>query len=78
MGIEYLFALDQQLVIEVATVQTMGNATDRVAQGDQYAIGVRYQLPLDKAWIFRTDAMAAARKNEDNLLGLRFESRRKF
>ena len=78
IGVEYLFSLDQQIVVELATVQTMGNAGDRVAQGDQYAIGVRYQRPLDKAWIFRTDAMAADRENEENLLGVRVEIIRKF
>ena len=78
LGIEYLFSLDQQLVWELATVQTMGNSNSRTAQGDQYAIGMRYQRPLTKAWIFRTDVMAADRKNDENLFGARLEIRRKF
>jgi len=78
LGLQYLFALDQQLVVEAATVQVMGNAADRVAKGDQYAFGVRYQLPLDKAWIVRADAIGAIRENDENLLGVRFEIRRKF
>ena len=41
LGIEYLFALDQQIVLEVATVQPMGKRANRVAQGEQYAIGLR-------------------------------------
>lgn len=78
LGVEYLFSLDQQLVVELATVQTMGKAASRVAKGDEYAIGMRYQLPLDKAWIFRADAMAADRQNDESLFGVRFEIRRKF
>ena len=78
LGMEYLFSLDQQLVWELATVQTMGNSNSRTAQGDQYAIGMRYQRPLTKAWIFRTDVMAADRKNDENLFGARLEIRRKF
>ena len=46
LGIEYLFNLDQQIVMEVATVQVMGgdNAVGRPAPGDQYGFGLRYQL----------------------------------
>ena len=79
-GIEYLFALDQQLVAEFATVQTIGrdNAVDRNAAGPEYAIGVRYQLPLDKAWIVRADAMFGWRTADENLGGARLELRRKF
>lgn len=78
LGVEYLFGLDQQIVVEVATVQVMGNDGDRVARGDEYAVGLRYQLPLDKAWILRADAMAAGRENDDDLFGARLEIRRKF
>ena len=78
LGLQYLFGLDQQLVVEVATVQTMGNINNRVARGDQYAVGLRYQRPLSKAWIFRADAMAADRENDEDLFGARVEIRRKF
>ena len=78
LGVQYLFGLDQQIVVEAATVQVMGNAADRVAKGDQYGLGLRYQLPLDKAWIFRADAMGAVRDNDENLFGVRLEIRRKF
>lgn len=80
LGVSYLFALDQQLVAEIATVQTIGrdNAVDRNAAGPEYAVGVRYQLPLDKAWIVRADAMFAWRTAEENLGGARLELRRKF
>lgn len=80
LGVSYLFALDQQLVAEIATVQTIGrdNAVDRNAAGPEYAVGVRYQLPLDKAWIVRADAMFAWRTAAENLGGARLELRRKF
>lgn len=80
IGIEYLFALNKQIVVEVATVQTIGNENkiNRIAKGDQYALGARYQMPLNNAWIFRTDAIAAALENAPNLYGVRFELRWKF
>jgi len=80
LGLQYLFDLDQQIVGEFAFLQAIGgkNNPDRVAAGDEYAIGLRYQLPLDKAWIFRADAMHGWRVRDDNLFGARVEIRRKF
>lgn len=80
LGLSYLFNLDQQIVVEFATVQTIGrdNAVDRNAKGAEYGLGVRYQLPLDKAWIFRADAMHGWREQDENLFGIRAEIRRKF
>lgn len=78
IGLQYLFNLDQQLVFEVATVQPF--AKDGIgAQEPQYAFGVRYQLPLDRAWLLRADAtyQISEGQEEDNF-GLRMEVRRKF
>lgn len=78
IGLQYLFNLDQQLVFEVATVQPFSK--DGIgAQEAQYAFGVRYQIPLDRAWLFRADAtyQVVEDAQEDNF-GLRFEFRRKF
>ncbi len=77
-GLEYLFSLNQQLVIEVASVQTRGGDNSRVVQGDQYALGLRYQKPLDNKWIFRADAIAAFLDKAENQFGVRLEIRRKF
>ena len=80
LGIEYLFALDQQIVVEVASVQVIGsaNAAGRVAVDDQYAIGFRYQLPISAAWILRWDGMIGIRDSDRDISGFRFEIRRKF
>lgn len=79
IGVEYLFGLNRQIVVELATVQTTDNdRTNKAAKGDQYAFGVRYQVPLDEAWIFRVDAMAAKVENAPDPSGVRFELRRKF
>lgn len=75
-GVEYLFGLNRQLVIEAATTQRARNTSTLV--GREVALGMRYQFPLDQAWIFRTDAIVADRENTRNLAGLRFELRRKF
>jgi hypothetical protein len=78
LGIEYLFNLDQQIVFEAATVRVMGNDTGRTAKGDQYAIGVRYQLPLTLDWILCADAMQGWEINSKSIAGARVELRRKF
>ena len=80
MGMEYLFGLNRQLVVEAAAFQVIDgeNEVGRAARGDEYALGMRYQFPLNEAWIFRSDAMHGWRMEDENLAGLRFEIRRKF
>src|SRR5262249_10584447 len=78
LGVEYLFALDQQIVLEAATVQTFGSDLGRPARGDQYGVGARYQRNLTKYLLFRADAMYGYRQNQDNIAGIRTELRWKF
>lgn len=80
IGIQYLFDLDQQIVLEFAAVQVIGGANEvgRAAKDDQYALGVRYQLPLTKSVILRVDAMHGWRNNDDDVRGARAELRLKF
>lgn len=80
MGVQYLFDLSKQIVVEAATVQVIegDNETGRAARGDEYALGLRYQHNLDLAWLFRVDAMYGWRDEDDDLTGFRFELRRKF
>ena len=70
--------LDQQLVFEVATVQPIEDDGIGV-QDAQYGFGVRYQIPINRAWLFRADATYQIFENadEDNF-GIRTEIRRKF
>jgi len=78
LGLQYLFNLDQQLVFEVAMVQPFED--DGIgAEDPQYGFGVRYQIPIDRAWLFRADATYQILEggDEDNF-GLRAEVRRKF
>jgi hypothetical protein len=78
LGLQYLFNLDQQLVFEVAMVQPFKD--DGIGADDaQYGFGVRYQVPIDRAWLFRADATYQILDggDEDNF-GLRAEVRRKF
>jgi hypothetical protein len=80
IGLQYLFNLDQQLVFEVATVQPFGDPIAGIGVAKpQYGFGVRYQIPINRAWLFRADATyqiieGAAKDN----FGIRFEVRRKF
>jgi hypothetical protein len=76
LGLEYLFALDRQIVVEVATVRDAGG--DNAIRDDQFGVGLRYQQPLTNAWILRGDLMSAVRQKDDDLFGARIELRRKF
>ncbi len=69
---------DQQLILEVAALQAMDSAAPRNATGDQYGAGVRYQIPLNNAWILRTDGMYGFLRDSDDIHGLRIELRHKF
>lgn len=77
LGVEYLFNLDQQLVFEVATVQPFENDGIGV-NNPQYGFGVRYQIPLDRAWLFRADATYQIQDGAEDNFGFRTELRRKF
>lgn len=78
LGLEFLFDLSRQLVVEVATVRPHGDINNRAISGAQTALGIRYQHALDRAWIFRADLIVADRVNLKDIGGIRFEVRRKF
>jgi hypothetical protein len=79
VGIQYLFNLDQQLVFEVATVQPFGDPLLGIgALRPQYGFGARYQIPIDRAWLFRADATYHLLGGGQDSFGLRTEIRRKF
>lgn len=78
IGLQYLFNLDQQLVFEVATVQPFDNSDGVGAEDSQYAAGVRYQLPISRAWLIRADATYQLLDGVKDSSGTRFELRRKF
>jgi hypothetical protein len=74
VGLEKLWGVSQQVVVEGAVVQRMDSST----LGNQYALGVRFQRPLNNAWIFRADAMHGWRQGQNDVYGVRVELRRKF
>jgi len=74
VGVEYLFQLDRQIVIEAATVQRWNNSI----LGDEHSISARYQRPFTKTWILRLDAMKGFRQGRKDIFGVRVEFRRKF
>lgn len=79
LGVNLLGAnFSHQLVIELAALTANGSAQFRYAAGDQYALGLRYQKPLNNAWIFRTDHMYGWLREADDLRGSRMELRWKF
>ncbi len=68
----------QQLIVEAAMLGVMGDDATRKAKGDQYGVGVRYQLPLTNSIIFRADAMKGFLRGDDDVHGVRMELRKKF
>ncbi|HYN22857.1 MAG TPA: hypothetical protein VE078_17990 [Thermoanaerobaculia bacterium] len=74
LGVEYLFNLDRQIVIEAAVVERMSDSV----LGSQYALGARYQHKISNAWIVRLDAMHAWRQGLKDVYGARVELRRKL
>lgn len=78
IGLQYLFNLDRQIVFEVATVQPFED--DGIgAQDPQYGFGVRYQVPINRAWLLRADATYQILEGaEEDNFGIRTELRRKF
>ncbi len=78
LGVEYLFNLDQQIVVEIAGLQVIDSKEGSTAAGDQLGFGLRWQLPISNATILRADAIYALRENQEDLSAVRFEIRRKF
>jgi hypothetical protein len=79
LGVNMLGAdFSHQLVLEMAALAANGDDQFRNALGDQYAFGIRYQKPLNNAWIFRTDHMVGLLRNAEDIRGSRFEFRWKF
>ena len=77
IGLQYLFDLDEQLVFELAMVQPFED--DGIgAEDGQYGFGVRYQIPIDRAWLFRADATYQMLQGVEDNFGVRAEIRRKF
>ena len=79
IGIDLLGgSFQQQLILEAAFLQTMNNDASRIAPGDQYAVGMRFQRPLSHTLLFRADAIYGWLENSDDIAGVRTELRRKF
>jgi hypothetical protein len=78
VGLQYLFNLDRQIVVEAAGLGVHGDRADRPARGAQAAVSVRAQQPLTKRWILRGDAIWGVRQRDSDISGLRVELRCKF
>ena len=52
LGLEFLFSLNQQLVIEVANTTPKNEVKELGERDPQNAVGLRYQRPLSNSWIF--------------------------
>lgn len=78
-GVDLLGAdFDRQFIIETAVLQAYGDPVGRVAPGDQYALGVRWQRRLNNSLILRADAMHGWLENAPDIDGGRIELRHKF
>ena len=68
----------QQLIVEAAALGVIGEDQNRNAPGNQYGLGVRYQLPLTNSVLVRADAMVGFLRDDDDIRGARLEIRKKF
>jgi hypothetical protein len=75
LGLEYLFDLAHQIVVEGSVVQRRG---DSKLPGNEYGIGVRYQQPISPDLIIRFDAMKGFLQGQKDIYGVRAELRLKF
>jgi len=79
LGLNMLGPLyDYQLVMELAWLQPFDQQSGSSAPGDQYGVGLRYQLPLSEALIGRMDAMHGFLQDTDDITGARTELRFRF
>ena len=78
IGVDLLGSdLDKQLLLEASYLTPHGNGNAAV-KGDQYALGLRFQIPLSNATLWRFDTMYGWRGGLDDVYGTRMEYRWKF
>jgi hypothetical protein len=67
-----------QLILEAAVLEVMDDAASRIAPGDQYGVGARYQVPISNCSLLRFDVMHGWLNGTDDVSGARAEYRWKF
>ncbi len=78
-GVNLLGAnLNRQLILEGAVVHGYGSDSLRRSAGNEYGLGMRYQMPLSNCTLVRFDTMYGWREGVDDLYGARAEFRYKF
>jgi hypothetical protein len=75
LGLEYLFDLARQIVVEGSMVQRRSGSP---LPGNEYSVGVRYQQPISPDLIIRFDAMKGWLQGQKDIYGVRAELRLKF
>jgi hypothetical protein len=71
-------SFQDQWVVEFAALGTHGSEQVRVASDNQYALGTRYQRPLNNRALIRTDLMYGWLLDQRDIAGIRVEFRWKF
>lgn len=69
--------LEKQLLLEASYLTPHGNRNAAV-KGDQYALGMRFQIPLSNSTLWRFDTMYGWRRGLEDVYGTRMEYRWKF
>lgn len=77
LGLQYLFGLDQQLVVEAAAVIPW-DGKNGAAADNQYALSARYQIPITNQIIVRADTIYGFMESAEDVFGARLELRIKF
>ncbi len=69
---------NQQLIVEAAALYAFDDGAPRNAPGNQYGLGLRWQLPITNAYLIRCDVMHGWLENSRDISGVRGELRWKF
>jgi len=78
IGVEYLFSLNQQLVVELGTVIDSDSASNSSnVDKNQFGLGIRYQKPFNNRWIVRVDGNTIV-EDDATRSGISLEVKRKF
>jgi len=78
LGVEYLFSLDKQIVVELAYLREFENGDNAVVDEWQAGGAIRFQMPINNATILRADAQYSINNGQSDISSIRLEIRRKF
>jgi hypothetical protein len=71
-------SLERQIILEASMVQSHDFDNRQRLPGNEYGLGMRYQVPLSNCTLLRFDTMYGWREHREDVFGARAEFRYKF